>query len=137
MKFSKILLLICLVFLLSGIVCAGENSTKITFEGVNFNIPDSFNQSGDVSDYDKLGSEGVRCLYQNGESESIEIIVVHDWMGMSLDDLHVDGAVKGVINSHEGWKYSQNGLYYFSYVDDDSGIIVGSQNQTLISEIIV
>ena len=131
----KIISIVLLLLFTSSIACAGENTEVISFEDVDFNIPDNFTQ-GDVKDYNKLGSEGKLPVFEN-ESETIEIIVINDWMGMSLDDLYIDGALSKTVNQHKGWSYTKNNIDYFSYAEDNKGIIVGSSNHELLNEIII
>ena len=136
MKLLKTVSILLLAFLLFTTVYAGDDST-VTFEGVDFNIPDGFNITGDIDDYEKLGSDAKTCQYANCLNETIELTVITDWMGMSLDDLYRDGAFKKTVNSHKGWCYDENNLHYFGYVDDDCGILIGVTNQSSLSEIII
>ena len=129
---AKIFSIIFIITLFVGAVGA-----SINFQGVNFNIPDDFNKSGVVRDFNDLGSEGKTCRYINGSNEIIEITVVSDWMGMSLDDLHQDKASSTSIKGHDGWGFKKDNLYCFSYMDDDKGIIVGVSDKSLLNQIIV
>lgn len=132
-----------LAFLLFGMASASENITysnesqNITFEGVQFTIPQGFGESKDEEDFDDLGSEGQTCFYINEAKGEIVITVISDWMGMSLNELYRDGAHKTTINGHKGWKYTEDGLYYFGYVHNDKGILVGVTNQTRLFEVIL
>ena len=143
MNFRHIVLAGLIIFILMAPVCASENvadfnnSTKITFEGIEFLIPVGFNESKDSQDFDDLGSQGKTCFYINEYGGEIVITVVSDWMGMSLDELYKDGASKAKINGHEGWNYTEGNLTYFGYVQKDSGIIVGVTNQTRLSQVII
>ena len=143
MNFRHIVLAGLIIFILMAPVCASENaadfnnSTKITFEGIEFLIPMGFNESKDSQDFDDLGSQGKTCFYINEYGGEIVITVVSDWMGMSLDELYKDGASKAEINGHEGWNYTEGNLTYFGYVQKDSGIIIGVTNQTRLSQVII
>lgn len=114
-----------------------ENSTNITFEGVDFTIPQGFGELKDDENYDDLGSEGKTCFYINEANGEIQITVISDWMGMSLEELYRDGAVKSSVNGHEGWNYTENDLHYFGYVEGDTGILVGVTNETRLFEVII
>ena len=129
---AKIFSVIFIIALSVGAVGAGVN-----FQGVDFNIPDDFNKSGVVRDFNDLGSEGKTCRYINGSNEIIEITVVSDWMGMSLDDLRQDKASSTSLRGHDGWSFKKNNLYCFSYIDGDKGIIVGVSDKALLNQIIV
>ena len=134
----KLLPIILMMFLAIATVTANEtNTTTITFEGVDFTIPDGFNQSKDHEDYNDLGSEGKTCFYVNEANGQIQITVISDWMGISLEELYKDGATKSQINGHEGWNYTEGDLHYFGYVQDDTGILVGVTNETRLFEIII
>lgn len=139
----KLICVLILAFLLMGAVSAAENvkysneTKNITFEGVNFTIPQGYGESKDVEDFDDLGSEGQTCFYINEANGEIIITVVSDWMGISLDELKKDGAVKSKINGHTGWNYTADGLHYFSYVDGDKGIQVAVTNETRLSQVII
>ena len=139
----KLISMVLLGFLLLGIACAGEdvkysNETKnITFEGMEFTIPEGFGESKGDEDFDELGSYGQTCFYVNEANGEIIITVISDWMGMSLDELYKEGAVKSTVNGHEGWNYTQDGLHYFGYVHDDKGILIGVTNQTRLYEVII
>ena len=128
-------------FILS--VSAADNVTfsneteNITFEGVNFSIPQGFGESKDSEDFDDLGSDGQTCFYINEYNGEIVITVISDWMGMSLEELEKENSTKSQVNGHEGWNYTENGLHYFGYVHDDKGILVGVTNETRLYEIIV
>ena len=143
MRTIRTISLILLIFLLVGIASASEdvnffnNTTNITFEGVNFTIPQGFGELKGAQDFDELGSEGKTCFYINEAGGEIQITVISDWMGMNLDELYKDGAQKTKINGHEGWNYTENGLHYFGYVHNDKGILVGVTNETRLYEIIV
>ena len=114
-----------------------SNSTNITFEGVDFTIPEGFAQMKDHEDYNDLGSDGKTCFYMNEAKGEIQITVISDWMGMSLDELYKDGATKTHINGHKGWNYTEDGLHYFAYVHNDTGILVGVTNETRLFEVIL
>lgn len=143
MDFKHLILAGLIIFILIAPVCAIENgsdfnnSTKITFEGIEFMIPLGFNESKDNQDFDELGSQGKTCFYVNEYGGEIIITVASDWLGMSLDELYKDGATKAKINGHEGWNYTEGNLTYFGYVDGDSGIIIGVTNQTRLAEVII
>ncbi len=143
MNFKHVILATLIIFILAAPVCASENvsdfnnSTKITFEGIEFMIPLGFNESKDAQDFDNLGSEGKTCFYINEYGGEIIITVASDWMGMSLDELYKEGASKTKIKGHEGWNYTEGNLTYFGYVDGDSGIIIGVTNQTRLQEVII
>ena len=115
-----------------------SNETKnITFEGVDFTIPQGFGESKDDEDFDDLGSEGKTTFYINEYRGEIIITVISDWMGMSLEELEKENATKAKINGHDGWNYTEDGLNYFAYVDGDKGILVGVTNQTRLYEVIL
>lgn len=139
-KVISVMILACLLF---GLASAAEdvdysNETKnITFEGVDFTIPEGFGESKDNEDFDDLGSEGQTCFYINEYNGEIVITVISDWMGMSMEELYKDGAVESTINGHKGWNYTENGLHYFGYVDDDKGILIGVTNETRLYEVII
>ena len=140
MDFKHIVLASLIIFILLAPVCANENindSTKITFEGVDFLIPLGFNESKQSQDFNDLGSHGKTCFYINRYGGEIVITVASDWMGMSLDELYKDGALKTKINGHEGWNYTYNNMTYFGYVENDIGILVGATNQTRLFEVVL
>lgn len=115
-----------------------SNETKnITFEGLNFTIPEGFGEAKDIEDFDELGSYGQTCFYVNEMNDEIVITVISDWMGMNVDELYKDGAKESEINGHEGWNYTEDGLYYFGYVQDDKGIIIGTTDPTLFNEVVI
>lgn len=114
-----------------------ENSTNITFEGVNFTIPEGFGVHKSNETYDKLGSDGKTCFYINEATGEIRITVISDWMGLSLDELKTDNCTKATINGHDGWNYTDDDLHYFSYVHDEKGILVGVTNETRLYEVIL
>ena len=70
---------ILLIFLLIGIASASDdinyftNTTNITFEGVNFTIPQGFGELKDAQDFNDLGSEGKTCFYINDAGGEIQI----------------------------------------------------------------
>ena len=135
--------IILFALLLVGMASAGNNvdyfnnTTNITFEGVNFTIPQGFGELKDAQNYDDLGSDGKTCFYINEANGEIQITVISDWMGMTVDELYKDGATKTKINGHEGWNYTENNLTYFGYVENDTGILVGATNQTRLFEVVL
>lgn len=143
MSFKHLILVALILMVFIAPACASEHinysnqSTNITFEGVEFVIPVGFGESKDVQNFDDLGSQGKTTFYVNEYGGEIIITVASDWLGMSIDDLYKEGASKTRINGHEGWNYTEGNLTYFSYVDGDSGIIVGVTNQTRLSEVII
>lgn len=143
MKMKLLIALVLGLFVLLAGVAAGDDidylneTTNITFEGVDFTIPMGFGEAKDAEDFDDLGSEGKTCFYINEARGEIVITVISDWMGMSLDELYQDGASKLTINGHEGWHYKKDNLTYFGYVEDDTGILVGVTNQTRLKEVII
>jgi hypothetical protein len=114
-----------------------ENSTNVTFEGVNFTIPAGFGVHKANEKYDKLGSEGKTCFYTDEENGKIIITVISDWMGLSLDELKTDNCTKTKINGHEGWNYTEGNLHYFAYVKGEKGVLVGVTNETRLNEVIL
>lgn len=114
-----------------------NNTTEITFEDMKFMIPAGFGESKNAEDFDDLGSDGKTCFYINEAHGEIIITVISDWMGMTLDEMHHDGAHKTKINGHKGWKYKENNLTCFGYVHDDKGVIVAVTNDTRLSEVII
>lgn len=139
----KVISLMILAFLFLGMASAAENvdysneTKNITFEGVNFTIPVGFGESKGNEDFNDLGSNGQTCFYVNEFNGEIVITVISDWMGMNLDELYKDGAVKSKVNGHEGWNYTEDDLHYFGYVHDDKGILIGVTNETRLYEIIL
>lgn len=142
MNYKIAVLIVLSSLLLMGSVSAAknisyfENSTNVTFEGLNFTIPAGFGVSKDPANYDKLGSEGKTCYYADEDNGTIEITVISDWMGMSLDELEANNSKKASINGHQGWRYAENNLHYFGYICKDKGVIVGVTNQSRLSDII-
>ena len=134
MKFFKVISILIIAVMLAGVVSASE-SDKISFEGLDFNIPDGFNQTNGIKDYNKLGSEGKTCVYSKNDT-IIEITVIHDWMGLSLDELKKKDSTKATIKGHEGWKYKDDSLICFAFIEDDKGVIIGVSDNKLLSEII-
>ena len=139
---AKLISLMFLTFLLLGMASAADveysNETRnITFEGVDFAIPEGFGESRDDEDFNDLGSNGQTCFYINEWNGEIVITVISDWMGMSLNELYKDGAVKSQINGHEGWNYTEGDMHYFGYVHDDKGILIGVTNETRLYEVIL
>ena len=139
---KRIILAVLFAFLILGIAGASDieysNQTEnITFEGVDFTIPEGFGESKDAEDFDDLGSDGQTCFYINEYNGEIVITVISDWMGLSLEELEKENATKTSINGHEGLNYTEGDLHYFGYVHDDKGILVGVTNETRLYEIIV
>ena len=114
-----------------------ENTTKISFEGMEFMIPMGFGEYQDVKDFNDLGSDGKTCFYISEDYGHITITVISDWMGMSLDELYQEGATKTTINGHEGWNYTKDNLTHFGYVHDDHGVIVAVTNQSRLFEVVI
>ena len=144
MKLNKIIILISMLIMLclasnsyAENVTYSNESTNITFEGVDFTIPEGFGQLKDNEDFNDLGSDGKTCFYINEAKGEIQITVISDWMGMSLEELYKDGATKTKINGHNGWNYTENDLHYFGYVHNDTGILVGVTNETRLFEVIL
>ena len=139
----KLTLAVCLLLLLMGIAGAGDDveylneSRNITFEGVDFTIPEGFGESKSSQDFNDLGSDGQTCFYINEANGEIVITVISDWMGMSVDELYKDGAIKSSVNGHSGWNYTDGDLHYFGYVHDDKGILIGVTNETRLYEVIL
>ena len=142
MKLRLISLIFIAVLLLTA-VGASENVTysnesqNITFEGMNFTIPAGFGESKDVEDFDDLGSYGKSCFYVNEANGEIIITVISDWMGMNVDEFYKEGAVESTVNGHTGWNYTEDGLHYFGFVQDDKGILIGVTNETRLNEVVV
>jgi hypothetical protein len=120
----------------AGDVHYSEESENITFEGIDFTIPQGFGESKDMEDFDDMGSEGKTCFYINEYNGEIVITVFSDWMGMSLEELEKENATKTSINGHKGWNYTENGLHYFAYIKDDKGVLVGVTNETRLLEVV-
>lgn len=143
MKLIKLIPIMLMACMLVGMVGAHEdvkylnNTTNITFEGVNFTIPEGFGEFKDSEDFNDLGSNGKTCFYINEANGEIQITVISDWMGISLDELYKDGAEKTTINGHKGWNYTENNLTYFGYVENDTGILVGASNETRLFEVVL
>ena len=144
---TRNLIFILLAMMIAGSVILGVSASEhvkysnetenVTFEGVEFTIPQGFGESKDNEDFDDLGSDGQTCFYINEANGEIVITVISDWMGMSVEELYKDGAIKSSINGHSGWNYTHDDLHYFAYVHDDKGILVGVTNETRLYEVIL
>lgn len=138
-----ITLCLAVLFFMLCAVAAGENvnysnsTTNITFEDINFSIPEGFGESKNNENFDDLGSEGKTCFYINDAQGEIVITVISDWMGMSLDELKQPGSAKATVNGHTGWNYTKDNLHYFAYLKDEKGVIVGVTNETRLSQVII
>ena len=135
--------ILALACLLCSQVSAGENidyfnnSTKISFEGVDFMIPEGFGEYKDVEKFTGLGSDGKTTSYINETNGKIVITVISDWMGISVDEFKTNNSKKATIDGHSGWKYSEDDLNYFGYVDGDKGILIGVTNETRLYEVVL
>lgn len=134
MNFKKLTVFTLLIlFLISGV-----SASEITFKGVDFNIPDGFREvDGDESIIPDKGSESDAKFFTNEYGGNISIAVVSDFLGMNLDELKEPGANKTEINGHTGWSYKEGNVYYFSYLCNDKGVIVGAVNETPLGEVII
>lgn len=137
LAFTVLIVLSLMAPAFAGNVDYFNETTKINFEGMEFMIPTGFGESRDAEDFNDLGSDGQTCFYINEAKGEIIITVVSDWMGMSLEELYQDGAVKTTINGHEGWNYTNKNLTCFGYVDNDTGVIVAVTNETRLKEVIL
>lgn len=116
-----------------------NESTEVAIGDVSFTIPEGFGEYDDknaTADLPDLGSDKNYAFYICEDGGKIHIVVVHDFLGMSLDDIKVDGANRTTINGKEGWSYDKNDLHYFSYVEDNNAVFVGVTNQSRIGSII-
>ena len=143
MKLKWIIIFGLAVFVLISQVGAADNvsyydnNTTITFEEIEFTIPEGFGEYKSHEDYDDLGSEGKTCFYINEAQGKIIITVISDWMGMSLDELKQPDAVKSKVNGYSGWNYTKDDLHHFAFIKEDKGVIVAVTNETRLAQVIV
>jgi hypothetical protein len=86
MNFKHLILVALILMVFIAPACASEHinysnqSTNITFEGVEFVIPVGFGESKDVQNFDDLGSQGKTTFYVNEYGGEIIITVASDWL---------------------------------------------------------
>ena len=132
----------CVIFLILTI-CAVSSST-VDMAGVKFNIPEGYDEFEDASINGAVDEETqfiTYCKFYTGGLEDMIIIAVAyprgDDFKFTLNDVLNESYTRKTINGHEGGFIQQEGNSTFTYVEESKMIIIMSNNESLISHVIV
>ena len=144
------LILAAILILVAGI--ASLNSSNLTLNGVNFNIPEGFEGNVDLRiENESLEGGGAfyASFYKDNNGNMINLGVLSNVGYSSIDESSFDethNAVKKNIGGKEGLlgrddfqqgdSPSQYG-YSFSYLDGENQVIIYASDEHLIEEVIV
>lgn len=156
MDFKKISLVLIIFFTL---ICAGyasddfnvhemlnitdsfDKDTKITFEGIDFQIPKGFAKlneiSSDEESFINFDNEAKLSTYVDEDGNIILIGIVSSIFGVSLDDFDIKNGTEVTINGHEGILEKEDENYYFYYVEDSKCVIIEVEDKSLIKEVVI
>ena len=142
-KFIFLVVLAVSLILTSGAVSA----STVDMAGIKFNIPDGYEEFENASVNGEVDEENqiitYTKVYTGGLEDMIIIAVVYPLgndLTFTLDDIlnELDGSyAKKTINGHEGGFSQQEGNSTFAYVDDNKMIMIMSNNEDLINQVIV
>ncbi len=144
------LIIVAILILVVGI--ASLNSSNLTINGVNFNIPSGFEENVNLRiENESLESGGAfyASFYKDNNGNMINLGVLSNMDYSPIDDFSFDethNAVKKNIGGKEGWlgrsefqqddSPSQYG-YFFSYLNGENEVIIYASDEHLIEEVIV
>lgn len=156
MDFKKITLILILfsVFVCTGYASGDFNAhemlnitesfdkdTNITFEGIDFQIPEGYAKLNEINSDDEsflnLDNEIKLSSYVDEGGNIIVIGVVSSILGVSFDDFNIDNGTEVTINGHEGILEKDDDGYYFYYIEDNTGVIIEVGDKSLIKEVVI
>ncbi len=142
-KFVFLLLLIISLILTTGLVSA----STVDMAGIKFNIPESYGELENVSINGEVDEETQVITYCKGYTGGLEDMIViavsysiEDDSKFTLDEaLNELGGpyTKKTINGHEGGFIQEEGNSTFTYVEDNKIVMIMSNNENLITQVIV
>ena len=138
------LIIVAILILVVGI--ASLNSGDISLNGVNFNIPDGFEENVDLRKDNELmpivGGFLINYNFRGYEADNGDAIAigVSTGNGLSLTEdvmfSMAPGATKKTINSHEGAFSKVDRGYRFMYLDGEKFVQVIVSDESIFEKVI-
>ena len=138
-KFLAILLIAAMLFVIMGSAQAESGVTKITIRGVDFNLPDEFEES-DFSikdDFDEDSNSTTDIMIYSSDDCTISITVIE--FDDDVDDSIIsDWGEKTTIKGITGYlNQTDDGSYDFSYVKDNHSVSINGPDKEFIEGLII
>ena len=142
-KFVFLVMLAVSLILTSGAVSA----STVDMAGIKFNIPDGYEEFENASINGEVDEENQVITYSKFYTGGLEDMIViylgypiDNDLTFTLDDILNglgESCIKKTINGHEGGFIQEEGNSTFVYVEDNKMIMVMSNNEDLINQVIV
>ena len=145
------LIVVAILILVAGI--ASLNSSNLTLNGVNFNIPEGFEENVDLRKDDEpipYGGSFYARYYDDGNGNVVNVAVSSNFDFSSADltpYFKVRNAVEKNIGGKDGWLWIEEinmgsdipsqYAYCFSYLDGENQVIITASEENRIEEVIV
>ena len=140
---EKIIILVGIIFgllVIGGLMIISSSSTIVTIDGVDFSIPAGYEENPDEKLYDESEFGRMDCkMYKDNQNNSI-LIGVMEFDGINnllwTNEFPFDGY--DTINGKEG-KYFTSSMsnYVFVYLEDGKSVIIGANDKSVVSDIMV
>lgn len=142
---KKYLIFILLFFLLVGAASAVDYSkadTKVTLDGVDFNIPKGFGEleNMSVNEKDANGTVKLASFFVNENNDFVMVSVVtssEDIAGNLTnyvpEDVECENAT---VKEHEGIKWQDDGEEFFLYIQGNDVVLVEAPDESFIEDIV-
>ena len=128
-------------------------NNNLTMNGINFNIPDGYEEveqesdsNSDDDDYDDEKKEDidgtqvdntVKSEFKNSNKEEIKIVIGEKSNNQKIESINPPNAEQKTINDKEGYLINDNGKAVFEYIQDGKIVKIEAVNEDVISQIIV
>ncbi len=131
---NRKLLIFC--FVLIAITAIGVVAANpVTFEGMEFNIPDGYNYNQFMTDGNLGEDNATGGIYTNGDDEEIWIVIYNNTENKTLDDLKDEDYKIMTINGKEGG--FQNGIFVtFTYPEGDKLVSIFAPDEDTVGKIV-
>ena len=135
---KKIITVITLIVIISATLMCVSAEDDIVINGISFNTPDGFifdeNLSKEVADEYDFNISDVGVLV-NGDN-TINISVINNTNHTTLEELNNVNAPIKTIEEKEGALFTLGDYIVFSYIDGDKVVMIESNSENLINEVI-
>jgi hypothetical protein len=135
-KILTILLIIGLAFVIVGSVQASSDGEKATIRGIDFNIPDGYEES-DLSDRDNVSDIATTdTIIYSGDDGVFSIMVMEFEDSIGIEEL-LEGENTTINDINGTIEELDDGSYYFNYINDTSFITIHVDEKDLFEDILI
>ena len=138
-KILTIVIILLLAFVIVGSVQAEANGTKTTIRGIDFNIPEGFQES-ELSDKNNVSDSinaTTETMIYTGNDGVFTIMVIEYGDGVTDNLLKDFGDNATIKNINGAFKKEDGGNCSFTYLKDKCLVQVTGQDKEFIENVII